>query len=356
MIFKKLVILLLVCSLMLTQYDCVRGAVPVVAFSTVLHVGRMYISHVWHNTTFRYFLASALAHVGAGVALWLAYDRGSGVPSGERYVTVQLSDASSELSKIANQLPRAGLPHDPALVPMINVDPDLLRDYHIGVDYSIPFPEFYRVWNPELLGKINNDFRARTIVNNADISRSISDAIIRDMARGGSFVSAPPSGSHVFPVDGVSVVERTDPDQPPPVGDQPPPVGDQPPPVGDQPPPVGDQPPPVGDQPPPVGDLRGDLFGDPVFPDIPGFDPTVDRVEEKDYRGILYSFFENHPFKRILDNFSFKASGDCEVSTNLFGHTVSISFCSVQPFLAMFGAVFLVVCTVRSFFIAMGVE
>ncbi|MBT9175010.1 MAG: hypothetical protein DDT22_00684 [candidate division WS2 bacterium] len=349
MISKKLVILLLVFSLMLFQYNYARSAVPVVAFSTVLHVGRMYISHVWHNTAFRHFLASALAHVGAGVALWLAYDRGSGVPSGERYVTVQLSDASSELSRIANQLPNAGFPHDPALVPMVNVDPDLLRGYHIGVDYSIPFPEFYRIWNPELLRKINNDFRARTIVNDANISRSISDAIIRDMARGGSLVSAPPSGSHVFPVDGVNVVERTSPDQPPPAGDQPPPAGDQP-------PPAGDQPPPAGDQSPPAGDLRGNLFGDPVFPDIPGFDPAVDRVEEKDYRGVLYSFFENHPFKRILDNFSFKASGDCEVSTNLFGHTVSISFCSVQPFLAMLGAVFLVVCTVRSFFIAMGVE
>ncbi|MDP3013987.1 MAG: hypothetical protein Q8M92_07085, partial [Candidatus Subteraquimicrobiales bacterium] len=107
-----------------------------------------------------------------------------------------------------------------------------------------------------------------------------------------------------------------------------------------------------------VTDAITEKLGDSTLPSDPTFDSSVpgEQPVEADYKSLLTDFFNAHPLRAITQTAQITTSSEvCSVSGVVGDMTLTFSFCELESLLHLLGIAFVLICTVRSFFIAMGV-
>ena len=87
---------------------------------------------------------------------------------------------------------------------------------------------------------------------------------------------------------------------------------------------------------------------------LPG---DVSEVGETNWVGLITGYLSSNPLVVLATGNHINLSGEvCTLSMNIYGKDMTIDFCSLEWMVELFGSFVLGVMTIRSVFIAMGIE
>lgn len=94
-------------------------------------------------------------------------------------------------------------------------------------------------------------------------------------------------------------------------------------------------------------------------PDDMTYDTSLplDDLEVKDWKGLVSDFMSSNPLMTLINGTEITLSNAaCSFDCQIFGMQVTFSFCEFESYFNILGAMFLVICALRSIFIALGVD
>jgi hypothetical protein len=76
-----------------------------------------------------------------------------------------------------------------------------------------------------------------------------------------------------------------------------------------------------------------------------------------DIKNLITSYISNSPFISIISGSGISVlSSECTFSIELWGSNIVFDFCQHSSIVSIFGGFFILICTIRAFFISFGVE
>jgi len=336
-----------------------------VLFSTFVRAGVVWVQHLWRNTMFRQVLTSAAAHLAAGTAFYVTYKLQNPAPTGEQYIEVELKGPIAEQVQSRVNEEKAKIAEQP-VGPCFKWFPGVPPFWHNQCSYTVVLTQVSSIhpyrWTQVIppggmgavWGSVESIVASPTpsqvvdhdITNEYELAKRYMDTFGRSLTDPfrARLVSSPRTGGNniTLPVDGEDIKSGQDSGGGG-LGQYQSGQGYYP---GGQP--ITPMEPSTQGEP----EETGPPVTSPTYDStLPGEIPLEDNIPKK-----VLGFLSSNPILSIISGSRIQVSDSlCNLNAQVYGNTLSFSFCEFAWIFQIMGTVVLSVATLYSFFIAFGV-